>query len=78
VEEGMAIKQMLTKIIADRAGKSYEFMHDNMERDKWLSPEMALEFGIIDKIIMPHDHPATNDNVNDLTKAKKSDKKGKK
>jgi ATP-dependent Clp protease protease subunit len=70
----MALKKMLTSIIAERAGKSYEFMHDHMERDKWLSPEMALEFGIIDQIIMPHQLASTND----LPKEKKSDKKGKK
>jgi ATP-dependent Clp protease protease subunit len=42
---------MLTQIVADRTGQPYEVVELDMDRDKRLSPEEALEYGIIDKII---------------------------
>lgn len=55
VEEGEKLKEITTRIIADRSGQKYDKVLDDMERDKWLSPEDALEYGIIDKIITHHD-----------------------
>jgi ATP-dependent Clp protease, protease subunit len=51
VEEWLKLKKTLTKIIADRSGQPYEKVELDMERDKWLSPEEALEYWIIDKIL---------------------------
>lgn len=51
VEEGMRLKKLLTQIMADRTGQPYERVENDMDRDKWLSPEEALEYGIIDHII---------------------------
>lgn len=51
VEEGMKLKKILTQIIADRSGQSYERVELDMERDKWLSPEDALAYGLIDHIL---------------------------
>jgi ATP-dependent Clp protease protease subunit len=47
----LKLKKTLTKIIADRSGQPYEKVELDMERDKWLSPEEALAYGIIDKIL---------------------------
>ena len=47
----MRLKEMLTGIMAERTGKPYNEVELDMDRDKWLSPEEALEYGIIDKII---------------------------
>jgi ATP-dependent Clp protease protease subunit len=51
VEEWLRLKKMLTEIVAERTGQPYEVVELDMDRDKRLSPEEALEYGIIDKII---------------------------
>jgi ATP-dependent Clp protease protease subunit len=50
-EEMMKVKAMLTGIMAKHAGKSIKKAEADMERNKWMSPEEALAYGIIDKII---------------------------
>ena len=37
--------------MAKHAGKKYEEALADMERNKWMSPEDALAYGLIDKII---------------------------
>lgn len=51
VEEWLKLKKTLTGIIAERTWQPYEKVEQDMERDKWLSPEDALAYGIIDKIL---------------------------
>ena len=50
-EEITKIKKKLNQMYADHTGQSIEKINDAMERDKFMSPEEALEFGLIDKII---------------------------
>lgn len=51
VEEGLNIKKMLTQIMAERTGQPYAQVELDMDRDKWLSPQEAMDYGIIDAII---------------------------
>ena len=50
-EEITKIKKRLNQMYADHTGQPIERINDAMERDKFMSPEEALEFGLIDKII---------------------------
>lgn len=53
VEEILKMKKSLTEIYVkhNSKGKSYEQFAADMERDKFMSAEEALDYGLIDKII---------------------------
>ena len=53
VEEILKMKKSLTEIYVkhNSKGKSYEQFAADMERDKFMSAQEALEYGLIDKII---------------------------
>ncbi len=50
-EEITKIKARLNQMYAEHTGKPIEVINDAMERDKFMSPEEALDFGLVDKII---------------------------
>ena len=50
-EEIVKIKKKLNQMYADHTGQDIEVINQAMERDKFMSPQEALEFGLIDKII---------------------------
>jgi ATP-dependent Clp protease protease subunit len=41
----------LQKIVAENTGRSLDEVAKALDRDNWMTPEEALEFGAIDKII---------------------------
>lgn len=45
------LKTLLTTKMAEHTGQDLEKLYDMMERDKFLTPEEALELGIIDEIV---------------------------
>lgn len=51
VRHGQAIKQRLNKILAANTGHTIEEIERDTDRNNWLFPEEALEYGIIDHII---------------------------
>jgi ATP-dependent Clp protease protease subunit len=53
VKEILKVKESLTSIYVkhNSKGKTYEDFYSDMERDKFMGPEEALEYGLIDKII---------------------------
>ena len=53
VEEWLKLKKLLTQVMAERTGQSYDKVAADMERDNRMSSEDALEYGIIDKILYP-------------------------
>ncbi len=46
-------KEKMNKIMAERTGQSVEKITADMERDYYMSAEEALEYGIVDEIIIP-------------------------
>jgi ATP-dependent Clp protease, protease subunit len=46
------IKQQLNQILADNTGKPIEQIEKDVQRDFYLSPEEAIEYGLIDKIMV--------------------------
>jgi ATP-dependent Clp protease protease subunit len=52
-EHIIRIKDRLNRILAENTGQSVEKVTLDSDRDKFLTSEEALEYGIIDKIIFP-------------------------
>ena len=44
-------REQLNRIYADRTGQSYEKIAADMERDMWLSPSEAKDYGLIDEVL---------------------------
>ena len=59
-EEIVKIKAKLNQMYADHTGQDIEVINQAMERDKFMSPGEALEFGLIDKIISTRADVETN------------------
>jgi len=49
-EEMLKKNELLMQILAENTGKPIEEIKLQFERDKWMTPEEAKEFGIIDEI----------------------------
>jgi ATP-dependent Clp protease protease subunit len=51
LRESLRIKQLLENIMAKNTGQKSEKIHQDMERDKWLSAEEAKKYGVVDAVI---------------------------
>ena len=47
-------KKAVVSILARHTGNTYEKIEKDCERDLWLTPEMAVEYGLIDEITQPN------------------------
>ncbi len=45
------MKELTSKILCEATGKSMEEIYKDTERDNFMSPEEAMEYGLIDKIL---------------------------
>lgn len=45
-----AIKERMNRLLAQNTGQLYEKIVKDTDRDNWMTPEQALEYGLIDKI----------------------------
>ncbi len=50
-----ALKRRLNEIYVRHTGRSYDEVHSALERDRFLTTDQALEFGLIDKVITERD-----------------------
>lgn len=53
-EEITNLKKQLNLIYVKHTGQELQTIHDSLERDKFMNPQQALEFGLIDKVL---EHP---------------------
>ena len=51
LRESLRIKKLLEEIMAKNTGQKVEKIHEDMERDKWLTAEEAKKYGIVDAVI---------------------------
>lgn len=49
--EILKVRERLNKIYSDLTGQPLKVIEDAMERDKFMSAEEALEFGIVDEVV---------------------------
>jgi ATP-dependent Clp protease protease subunit len=55
-QETLNLKRRLNEIYAKHTGQNVEIIEQSMERDNFMSPEKAKEFGLIDEIIQKRNH----------------------
>jgi ATP-dependent Clp protease protease subunit len=51
LRESLRVKKLLEEIMARNTGQKPEKIHEDMERDKWLTADEAKKYGIVDDVI---------------------------
>ncbi len=51
LRESLRVKKLLEEIMAKNTGQKAEKIHEDMERDKWLTAEEAKKYGLADNVI---------------------------
>jgi len=73
-KEILALRARLNAIYAKHTGQKVDVIEDALERDRYLTPDEALEFGLIDEVVSSRPHPEDeDDDENDKKKDKKKD-----
>ena len=60
-EEIVKTRRMLSQVYADHSGQSVEKVEERLDRDFFMSPEEAQEFGLIDSIINRREEASIED-----------------
>ena len=53
--EILALRERVDQIYAHHTGQAFERVHEDMDRDMFFTPEDALEYGLIDRVISSHE-----------------------
>ena len=53
-QEILNIRRRLDELYADHTGQSIEQVNKDMDRDRYMKPDEALEYGLIDRVISQH------------------------
>jgi ATP-dependent Clp protease protease subunit len=53
-QEILNIRHRLDELYADHTGQSIEQVHNDMDRDRYMKPTDAVEYGLIDRVIHGH------------------------
>ena len=54
-EEVLKIKEKINKMYADETGQDLEKVQEDTDRDYWMSPEEAMAYGLISKVVSGYD-----------------------
>ena len=54
-KEALELRRHVDEIYARHTGQSVERVHDDMDRDRFFTPEEALDYGLIDRVIDRHE-----------------------
>ena len=49
--EALALRQRMVELYAQHTGRDEAEIHDDMERDRFFTPEQAVEYGLIDAVL---------------------------
>jgi ATP-dependent Clp protease protease subunit len=74
--EILSLRQRLNQIYMDNTGQKQSVIEEAVERDRFMSPEEALDFGILDEVVASRPIPDDDDNGDGGDDG--TDKKGKK
>jgi ATP-dependent Clp protease protease subunit len=53
-QEILNIRHRLDELYADHTGQPIEQVHKDMDRDRYMKPTQAVDYGLIDKVIYGH------------------------
>lgn len=56
LRESLRVKKLLEEIMAGNTGQKIEKIHEDMERDRWMTATEADAYGIVDKVIKSTKH----------------------
>jgi len=51
LRESLRVKKLLEQIMAKNTGQSTKRIHEDMERDKWMTSPEAKKYGLVDSVI---------------------------
>lgn len=51
LKESLRVKKLLEDIMAANTGQKHEKIHEDMERDRWMTATEAEKYGLVDKVI---------------------------
>ena len=51
-KEILSLRERLNRIYADHSGQDMKVIEEAMDRDRFLSPEEAVTFGLIDQVVV--------------------------
>jgi ATP-dependent Clp protease protease subunit len=52
--EVLQLRRRIDEIYARHTGRTEEQVHDDMDRDRFMTPEEAVDYGLVDRVIAEH------------------------